>query len=387
MERKKSPKVYQANPLIEARKPMNALEMRLFLLAVAAVNPHLSEKDKYYDHEFKELHLKPGELKAIFGNGSYLTRLEEVCDGLMERTIKLRDGKGGFVIYTVFDVIRYKPKDGLRIQFNHNMRPFLLDIYESRKGYTRIGLKQIFQLSSAYAIRLLELMLQYRGTMQGKKIVRHIEVDDLRFLLNVDEAKYKLMAEFKRRVLDAPIREINQRTQYQLSYEPTKTGRKITGFTFTMDCSHVTPDAVVKETITLERALPKREWHGLSEQAINKLTTLCGSNAEFKKRMTMHWSWRGSGRSRIYRRSSTRRLSRITASAMRRSVRRWSARCRRRLTMRPGSRMRCGCSAMPSLSMSRKCHLTLRRRWDAPASASSRTSCRNAGSPSLAGAS
>ena len=97
---------------------MNALEMRLFLLAVAAVNPHLSEKDKYYDHEFKELHLKPGELKAIFGNGSYLTRLEEVCDGLMERTIKLRDGKGGFVIYTVFDVIRYKPKDGLRIQFN-----------------------------------------------------------------------------------------------------------------------------------------------------------------------------------------------------------------------------------------------------------------------------
>ena len=268
MERKKAPEVYQANPLIEARKPMNALEMRLFLLAVAAVNPHLSEKDKYYDHEFKELHLKPGELKAIFGNGSYLTRLEEVCDGLMERTIKLRDGKGGFVIYTVFDVIRYKPKDGLRIQFNHNMRPFLLDIYESRKGYTRIGLKQIFQLSSAYAIRLLELMLQYRGTMQGKKIVRHIEVDDLRFLLNVDEAKYKLMAEFKRRVLDAPIREINQRTQYQLSYEPTKTGRKITGFTFTMDCSHVTPDAVVKETITLERALPKREWHGLSEQAM-----------------------------------------------------------------------------------------------------------------------
>ena len=37
----------EANPLIEARKPMNALEMRLFLLAVAAVNPHLSEKDKY----------------------------------------------------------------------------------------------------------------------------------------------------------------------------------------------------------------------------------------------------------------------------------------------------------------------------------------------------
>ena len=81
MERKKAPEVYQANPLIEARKPMNALEMRLFLLAVAAVNPHLSEKDKYYDHEFKELHLKPGELKVIFGN-------ESVCSARISQGLK-----------------------------------------------------------------------------------------------------------------------------------------------------------------------------------------------------------------------------------------------------------------------------------------------------------
>ena len=87
MERKKSPEVYQANPLIEARKPMNALEMRLFLLAVAAVNPHLSEKDKYYDHEFKELHLTTqcyayarvldGEaLVAVLNNGDSPAQLE-----------------------------------------------------------------------------------------------------------------------------------------------------------------------------------------------------------------------------------------------------------------------------------------------------------------------
>lgn len=48
MERNRS-MVYQANPLVEGRKPMNALEMRLFLLALQNVNPHISKNDKYYD--------------------------------------------------------------------------------------------------------------------------------------------------------------------------------------------------------------------------------------------------------------------------------------------------------------------------------------------------
>ena len=70
------PTVYQANPLIEGRKPMNALEMRLFLLALQNVNPHISQNDKYYDRGFKELHLTPNKVKEIFGHGEYLHRLK-----------------------------------------------------------------------------------------------------------------------------------------------------------------------------------------------------------------------------------------------------------------------------------------------------------------------
>lgn len=65
------------------------------------------------------------------------------------------------------------------------------------------------------------------------------------------------MAEFKRRVLDAPIREINKRTQYRLSYEATKMGRKITGFTFTMDCSDLDASTELEEITMLERTSPR----------------------------------------------------------------------------------------------------------------------------------
>lgn len=285
LDKKKSPMLYQANPLIESRKPLNTLEMRLFLLAVQNINPHISAKDKYYDKDFKELHLTPGEVKEIFGNGAYLNRLEKVCTGMAEKVVTLKDEKGNFAAYPVFEAIEYKPRKGLYICFNNRMRPFLLDIYESGQGYTKVSMKQIFNLSSAYAMRLLELMLQYKGTMKDKLITRYISLSDLRFLLDIKENEYHRISDLRRFVLDGPIREINNKTQYELSYVPQKKGRKIVGFTFSMDCSQILPDEAITQTLVLEKTPAKKEWHGLSVGAVNKLTTLCGSNEEFKRRM------------------------------------------------------------------------------------------------------
>ena len=279
------PTVYQANPLIEGRKPMNALEMRLFLLALQNVNPHISQNDKYYDRGFKELHLTPNKVKEIFGHGEYLHRLKEVCKHLIQRSVVIEGENGERIYYALFGRIRYQPRDGLRIKFNDDMRPLILDILESGYSYTKVSMKQIFQLSSAYAMRLLELMLQYRGMMRDKKIVRQMALDELRFRLDVQEGTYPAIKDFKRRVLDAPIREINEKTQYRISYENVKTGRKVTGFIFTMDCSNVVPESEVQDDVALEMMPSKKDGHGLSEMAINKLTTLCGSNAEFKRRM------------------------------------------------------------------------------------------------------
>lgn len=56
------PIIYQANPLIEARKAMNALEMRLFLIALQDVNPHLSKNDRFYDKDFPMTHIAPSQV-------------------------------------------------------------------------------------------------------------------------------------------------------------------------------------------------------------------------------------------------------------------------------------------------------------------------------------
>jgi len=277
--------IYQANPLIEGRQPFGTIEMRLFLLALQHVNPHVSNNDRYYDEAFKELYLTPVQVKEIFGHGEYLKILEGVCDNMMKKVITVRSNEGGFIKYSLFGRIEYKPKEGLWIKFDNEMRPLILDIIKSGGGYTKLDAKQLFNLHSAYAVRLLELMLQYRGMMINNVITRHIELEELRFFMDVEEGKYKQTGSFVQTIVEAPVKDINQSTEYELSYEKTKTGRKITGFTFHLNCSAIQANEDRHESVKLEVIPSPKNRHGLSKKIVNQLTTICGSNEEFELRM------------------------------------------------------------------------------------------------------
>lgn len=93
--------------------------------------------------------------------------------------------------------------------------------------YTEYELKQVVGLQSEYAIRLYELIIQWRSV--GKTNL--ISLEELREKLGlVDE--YKRIEAFKRRVLNLAVRQINEHTDITVEYEQHKQGRVITGFTF-----------------------------------------------------------------------------------------------------------------------------------------------------------
>ena len=88
-------------------------------------------------------------------------------------------------------------------------------------------LKQVVGLQSEYAIRLYELIIQWRSV--GK--TSQISLVELREKLGlVDE--YQRIEAFKRRVLDLAITQINEHTDITSEYEQHKQGRVIIGFTF-----------------------------------------------------------------------------------------------------------------------------------------------------------
>lgn len=236
--------VYQSNPLVQARKNFDIIATRIFFLGLRGLNPHFSENDKYFDVDFKEMFIPTSKLTELFGGNTwYLHDLEKVCDKMFHTVIKLRPDDGGFELYHLFRKLKYIQNEGLYIWFEELLRPYILDLFQSR-GYTRINVEYLFKLSSPYAVRLLELLLQYQNIKEFKELMeikRTLTVEELRFALNVPEDAYRdRMNNFRKYVLEDPINEINARTPYIMHYETIKDGRKIVAFEFTME-THKAP--------------------------------------------------------------------------------------------------------------------------------------------------
>ena len=244
--------IYQANPLINVRKGMDTLQLRLFALALQAVDP-------WNETEFKQIKIKPAALAAALGNDKYLNVVPSIAKKMLSHTVKLppqnpknpKDKGGESVIFQSF---RYIGDEGLIMKFGDDMKPYLLQLLDKDYGYTRITMRQIFPLSSSYAWRLVELLIQYRGFARknGTGIIeRKFTVEELRNVLDVPDGAYDRIAHFRSRVLDGPIREINKKTNYIMSYESIKEGRRIVAFLMRMDISNV-PEDMTDDTKTYE---------------------------------------------------------------------------------------------------------------------------------------
>lgn len=239
--------VVQANPLIEARKHMNLSEMRLFLLGLQGIKPNISTDGNIHDVEFHDIWVSPSQLERLFsGKTGSITNLKRHIKSAYNGFIELAFEGGGFGLRHIYAKMDYYPKEGLLIKFDDEMKPYILDILN--QSYTRYALKHVFPLSSEYGWRIMELLLEYQGYLkQGKPyIYRKFTMSEIRFLLNVPEGKYEKRSDnFRARVLDIPIREINEKTMYHVWYEPYKEIGKVAGFTLYMERKHDDDGAAV----------------------------------------------------------------------------------------------------------------------------------------------
>ena len=236
-------RVYQSNPLIVARKNFDLIGMKLFLLGLQGLNPRFSIRDKVFDKDFKEFLVPAAKLKEIFGNNWYLHEVNAACKKLFDSTIEINHPRNGVTeLSHLFRRLEYVPSEGLYIWFDDILRPYVLDLLDT-KGFTQVDGPSLLKLSSPYAIRLLEVMLQYRNFEKFKirrEITRTLKVSELRFMLNVPEGAYQgRLNNFKKFVLENPMREINERTNYKLSFQAIKSGRQVVAFEFKLDTKMV----------------------------------------------------------------------------------------------------------------------------------------------------
>lgn len=187
-------------------------------------------------------------------------RLKAAADGLSKSRIRMiNDKEEEFHIITPFPEIVYTKRSGI-------MKVRLLDTAFNHfsnitKGYYWFALKGALTLSSMYSQRLYELFCEALSLKHG--VWKNVDIIHLKKLLNVDDSAYKRNGDLLINTVYDPIKEINEKTNLCITYNPKKEGRKIVGFDFFI--KEQEPTGEVKEYEKIEKyfeefkALPGQE--------------------------------------------------------------------------------------------------------------------------------
>ena len=216
--------IVKDNALINASYSLELTEQRIILLAI------LKARENKTPHNQELIVTAQSYITAfnVHRNTAYKT-LKTACDNLFTRqfTYQRYNSNGNIEQVRsrwVQSVIYAENESYIKIKFTDEILPLVTML---EKHFTSYELQQVANLKSVHSIRLYELLIQYRTV--GKI---EISLDDLRLKLGINESEYPRMDNFKARVLDVGIQQINEHSDITVKYEQVKTGRNITGFKF-----------------------------------------------------------------------------------------------------------------------------------------------------------
>lgn len=220
--------VVKDNALINASYNLELTEQRLIMLAI--INARESGQGITADSKL-EIHASDyAKLFNVSADASYKA-LREAVNNLFNRQFSYtaeykKTGKVGIVRSRWVSRIFYVDDLALlEITFSPDVVPLITRLEEH---FTKYEAKQVAHLTSKYATRLYELLIAWREV--GK--VPQLELSEFRKRLGLLDNEYTAMSDFKKRVLEPSIKQINEHTDITVTYEQYKKGRTITGISF-----------------------------------------------------------------------------------------------------------------------------------------------------------
>ncbi len=204
------------------------------------------------------------------------SRLKEAEESLFNRRFSFIDIDGKLVKSRWIQDVRYLDNEGaIEIAFTRVVVNAITRIDGKEFNFTKYLLEQTSQMKSYYSVRLYELLVQWRTAMKTPLF----ELKHFRSQLGLTVNQYKAMNDFKKRVLEPSIKEINEKSDLKVSYSQEKQGRKIIGFKFTIkpkpQKKNATRDPNTLDwfsAITDKENQQKWKTKGLSQSQINRLS-------------------------------------------------------------------------------------------------------------------
>lgn len=218
--------IVKDNALMNASYNLDLVEQRLILLAILEAresgkginaNDPLTIHAESYINQF-----------GVARQTAYQA-LKDACKDLFARQFSYQEkrerGRANITSRWVSQIAYIDETATVEVIFAPAVVPLITRLEEQ---FSKYDIEQISSLSSAYAVRLYELLICWRTT--GKTPI--IDLTEFRKRIGVLDTEYQRMDVFKRGVLELALKQVNEHTDITATYEQHKKGRVITGFSF-----------------------------------------------------------------------------------------------------------------------------------------------------------
>ena len=211
--------IIKGNDLIQAKRSLHltSREKKLVSYMVACVSP--------YDDDFKEYAFPVSEFATFFNitDKNVNKEYERIATGIMSKPFTVENEFEKFTACWLAEAAYDKRTKEMRFRFTPRLKPYLIKL---KKYYTRYRMINLIHLENCHSEAMYELLKQFENI--GK---RRLDLEELRSILGLGK-KYPLYSNFRAKVLEPTVEEINQFTDISVSYKEEKKGRKVVAILF-----------------------------------------------------------------------------------------------------------------------------------------------------------
>lgn len=217
--------IYKSNALVEASYRLSLYEQRIMLACIAQVrrDAPLTDQQLYTVSAQQIADMAGVGLKTAYRD------LKSASERLFRREVTLHEapnGKGGPKVRLtrwVQEVVYQEDQGTVALRFSQPMVPYLSQLSAQ---FTRYALEDVAKMTSAHAIRLYELLCQWRDIGS-----REMELSWFREALHLEE-RYGNIRDLKRRVIEPAVEQINMISPMWVKWSQRKTGRRVSHLIF-----------------------------------------------------------------------------------------------------------------------------------------------------------
>lgn len=226
IDTRESVKTVTSNSFITA-KGLEKLSLKARKMLYVAISQCRQNDKNFYTYEISVKDF--AELMNITPEAVY-SEADKITDELLSGVLRvIPEGKKYFKKYSLFSMCEYEHDGVLRFKLNPDMTAFLLEL---KGDFSQPLLEDFMKMNSPYSMAIWHLM---QREMHSHKpdltnvIQFDLSLEELREVTGTQD-KLKQLGEFKKRVFDKALREIDENCGVKITYENIKKGRTVVGF-------------------------------------------------------------------------------------------------------------------------------------------------------------